>query len=91
MIEDFGVVIMGLAIVYAGYRLLGEYGKAFFENPRAVMTLEVFFDVAKLGGPGYLAMMCVFAGLMIAVSGAALFTVETLGLIFETLKEHGAF
>ena len=75
---------MGLAIGYAGLMLLGEYRKAFLQNPGAVMTLEVLAQVVKLGGPGYLAIMCLIACVIFVAMGLFAIIFETghrLGLV----------
>ena len=77
MIEHLGVIAFGIAVGYVGLLLLGEYRRAFFQNPRAVMTLEVLAQVAKLGGPGYLAIMCLIASVIFVAMG-------TFAIIFET-------
>jgi hypothetical protein len=79
-VEGIGVVAIGLAIGYAGLRLLGEYRSAFFKNPRAVMTLEVMLQIAKLGGPGYLAILCLIGSVMIVSGGVFIIIMETLHL-----------
>lgn len=58
LLESIGIVAMGFALGYTGMSLLGQYGKAFFAEPRSVMTLEVLLNIARLGGPGYLAIVC---------------------------------
>lgn len=77
MLEGVGITIIGLIIGYAGLRLLGEYRRALFGNPRAVMTLEVVLQIAKLGGPGYLAIICLIGGAMIVAAGIFMLLMET--------------
>jgi hypothetical protein len=76
ILEGVGVAAIGVALGYGGLSLLGEYRRAFFENPRAVMTLEVFFCAARLGGPGYLAMLCLIASPMFCSMGVFLVIME---------------
>jgi hypothetical protein len=84
VLEGLGVTAVGLVIGYAGLRLLGAYRRAFFENPRAVMTLEVMFQIAKLGGPGYLAIACLIGSILIVAGGIFI-------IIMETLHQLGRF
>jgi len=76
--EGIGVAIAGVVIGYAGLRLLEEYRGAFLKNPRGVMTLEVMLDAAKCGGPGYLAIVCVIAAVMLISGGAFIVAMEIL-------------
>jgi hypothetical protein len=78
MLEHLGVIGIGLAIGYTGFLLLGEYRKAFLDNPRAVMTLEVMFQIAKLGGPGYLAIMCLIAAVIFVAMGLLAIITESV-------------
>jgi hypothetical protein len=84
-IESIGLIAIGVVVGYAGLRLLGEYRKAFFVNPRGMMTLEVLFAIARFGGPGYLAMLCLI-GAMFLVSGGIWLLILA---IFETLHRIG--
>ena len=38
----FGLLALGLVIAWFGFLLLDEYRKAFFANPKVVMSFEVF-------------------------------------------------
>jgi hypothetical protein len=82
VVDALGAIAIGVVIGYAGWSLLGEYRKAFFVNARAVMTLEVLLQLAKLGGPGYLAMLCLIGSVGLVAAGASI-------LIFETLHRLG--
>jgi len=82
MIEYLGVIAFGIAIGYAGLLLLGEYRKAFFRDARSVMTLEVLFAVARLGGPGYLAIMCLIAAVLFVAIGV-------FGILFDASHRLG--
>ena len=84
VLEGLGVTVVGLVIGYAGLHLLREYRRAFFENPRAVMTLEVMFQIAKLGSPGYLAIICLIGSVMIVAGGIFM-------IIMESLHQLGRF
>ena len=53
--------------------LLAEYRRAFFTDPRSVMSVEVLLNILKLGGPGYLAMVAVVAGVPMLFAGVLFF------------------
>jgi hypothetical protein len=59
-----GVIFIGLAAA-----LLVEYRRAFFSDPRSVMSIEVLLNILKLGGPGYLAMVALVAGVPMLFAG----------------------
>jgi len=82
ILESIGIVAIGVALGYAGTRLLGQYRKAFFADPRSVMTLEVVLNVARLGGPGYLAIVCL-------IGAAGLVSAGIVFLIMETVHRLG--
>lgn len=47
---------------YAGLKLFGEYRKAFYNDPKAIMTIEVILNLIRSGSaPGYLAAISVVA------------------------------
>jgi hypothetical protein len=72
VIDDLGFIAWGIVIGCVGLLLLGEYRRIFFENPRVVMTLEVWFQVAtKSGGPGYLAIMLLICSAIFLLEGVA--------------------
>lgn len=49
-------LLLGSVLVYAALSLLGEYRKAFFDNPKAAMKTEILMlAITSTGGPGYLA------------------------------------
>jgi hypothetical protein len=64
--------LMGLGGLFVGLAgaLLVEYRRAFFADPRSVMSTEVLLNILKLGGPGYLAMVALVAGLPMLLGGA---------------------
>ena len=66
-----GSITLGGVIVCCGLLLLGEYRAAFFRNPRAMMTLEVFARVGGHSGPGYLAMLLLLVGGIMVLTGTA--------------------
>jgi len=76
IVEGIGVAIVGVVIGYAGLGLLKEYRGAFLENPPGVMTLEVMLHAAKIGGPGYLAIVCVIAAVLFISGGAFIVAME---------------
>jgi hypothetical protein len=67
--------LMGLGAIFVGLAaaLLVEYRRAFFADPRSVMSIEVLLNILKLGGPGYLAMLALVAGLPMLLGGALFF------------------
>ena len=72
--------MFGVVLGYAGMRLLAEYRIAFVANPRAVITLEVMLQVAKCGGPGYLAIVCLMGAAAFIFGGIGIFVAEALHL-----------
>jgi hypothetical protein len=72
LVEGIGIIIFGVVLAGAGFYLLGKYRKLFFQNPRAVISLEIWSQVAlETGGLGYWAMVFLFCGVWIAVTGVA--------------------
>lgn len=65
----FGLVAIGLTLLFGGAGLLGEYRKFFWRIPRLAMSTEVFAYLSELGGPGYLAALLIFAGAWISLIG----------------------
>jgi len=62
--------MFGALLACLGILLLGEYRKAFFENPRAVMSFEVFSQLSQFGsGPGYLGVLLLFCSLFFLFGG----------------------
>ena len=57
-------MLLGVAWV-----LLLEYRRAFFADPRSLMSTEVFFNILRLGGPGYLAVVALIAGFLLFLYG----------------------
>jgi hypothetical protein len=66
-----GIITFGVVFLCLGLLLLGEYRAAFFRNPRAVMTLEVFSRVGEIPGPGYLSMLLLIVGVVLILTGTA--------------------
>jgi hypothetical protein len=75
--EPAGLLLFGLLLMYLGLLLFGEYRKIFFQNPRAVMSLDVLFQVLRLGAPGYLAMALLVCSVFFLIAG--------FGLLIDTL------
>jgi hypothetical protein len=72
VIDCLGLFAWGIVLGCAGLLLLGEYRRVFFENPRAVITLEIWLQVAlKAGGPGYLAMILLVSAAFFLLGGMA--------------------
>ena len=71
LFATLGMTILGGVIAGLGWLLLGEYRKAFFRDPRAVMTLEVFTRASGVAGPGYMAMLLLAAGTIFILVGLA--------------------
>jgi hypothetical protein len=78
VLEALGVVAIGCLLGIAGLILLGQYRSVFFQNPRAVMSLEVLLQVLRRGGPGYLAALCLLCALWFIAAGIYLFVAEAL-------------
>ena len=65
------LLLFGALLAALGIMLLGEYRKAFFQNPRAVMSFEVFTQVTQFGGtPGYVGALLVFFSAFFLFAGA---------------------
>jgi hypothetical protein len=77
ILESVGIVAIGVALGYAGMRLLEQYRKAFFTDPRSVMTLEVVLNIVRLGGPGYVAIVCLIGAVGLVSAGVGFLIMET--------------
>ena len=71
VIDALGLIGWGIVIGCVGLLLLREYRRLFFEDPRAAMSLEVLLQVMRASGPGYLAMMLLFASVFFLLGGIA--------------------
>jgi hypothetical protein len=70
LLKSLGYITLGLVLAGIGLLLLGEYRKMFFQNPRAVMTFEVFSQLGGLGaGPGYFGVWLMYASLIFVFIG----------------------
>lgn len=76
-----GLLALGALFVGMAGAFLVEYRRAFFADPRSVMSIEVLLNILRLGGPGYLAMVALVAGLPMLLAGA-LFTLVFMGFWF---------
>jgi hypothetical protein len=64
------LLLFGALLATLGVLLLGEYRRAFFENPRAVMSFEVFTQITQFGGtPGYLGVLLLFFSVFFIFAG----------------------
>jgi hypothetical protein len=68
----FAMFGMGVLVMFMALTLFSEYRKAFMADPMSVMTLEVFIAALHRGGPGYLAVVSLLGGAMLAASGVLL-------------------
>jgi hypothetical protein len=66
---EIGLLLFGVLLAYLGLLLVNEYRKAFLENPPAVMSLEVLFQLLRIGGPGYLAMLLLVCSVFFMAAG----------------------
>lgn len=66
------LIAAGLAILFAGAALLGEYRQVFMLDPRALMSTEIFSMLAELIGAGYTAIMTLIAGVIFTLVGCVL-------------------
>lgn len=64
-----GLIALGALFLGLAWALIAEYRRAFFTDPQSVMSIEVLLNILKLGGPGYLAMLAVVAGLPMLLGG----------------------
>jgi hypothetical protein len=60
---------MGAACVWLALILFAEYRKAFMANPLSVMSFDVLIAVLRCGPPGYVAVIALFGGALLAGSG----------------------
>jgi hypothetical protein len=62
-----GALLVGLAPL-----LSSEYRRAFFANPRSLLSAKVLARVIGLGGLGYVAVASLVAGVLLLVAGVVL-------------------
>ena len=74
-----GSIAFGAVLGYAGLRLFAEYRKAFFANPRGIMTLDVLVHIVTCGSvPVYLSVVCLIAAIAFILGGIGILVAETL-------------
>jgi hypothetical protein len=79
VVPALGAIMFGGVLGYAGWCLFAEYRKAFFADPRAVMTLDVMVQIVKCGiGPVYLSALCLIAAVAFIFGGIAILLAEAL-------------
>jgi hypothetical protein len=71
----FGFLALGLLFVGLAGLLLAEYRRAFFADPRSIMSFEVLAQILRLGGPGYAAVVVFVAGVLLLMAGVALLVI----------------
>lgn len=77
--------IAGLVVGGAAVALFREYRRAFFQNPRIVVSLELLLMFLRQPGPGWLAAFCLLAGAWMIGIGVYL----AVGEIFELFAARG--
>ena len=82
-IEMLGLLMLGGTFLALAAVLLAQYRRAFFDDPRSVMSVEVLLNILKLGGPGYVAMIAVVAGLPMLLAGALFFLFFAAFWVFD--------
>jgi hypothetical protein len=83
--EMLGLMVLGATFLSLAALLLAEYRRAFFSDPKSVMSVEVLLNILKLGGPGYLAMVAVVAGVPMLLAGALFFLLFAGFWVFENV------
>jgi hypothetical protein len=69
------MVGMGAACVGLALILLAEYRKAFMANPMSVMSCDVLVAILRCGAPGYVAVIALLGGALLAGSGLIMLVV----------------
>ncbi len=69
-----GLIAVGAVLAYASLSLLGEYRRVFFDDPRAVMSVEVWLQVLfhPAATPGYLGVLVLFLAVWLLIAGVVL-------------------
>ena len=83
-IQMLGLMMLGGVFLALASFLLAEYRRAFFSDPKSVMSIEVLLNILKLGGPGYLAMIAVVVGVPMFLAGALFFLFFAGFWVFDT-------
>jgi hypothetical protein len=88
-----GLIALGTLFVGLALALLSEYRRAFFADPSSVMSIEVLLSILRLGGPGYLAMVAIvagvpmlFGGLLFLVVGVGFWAYESSAAVFRAIS-----
>jgi hypothetical protein len=77
--------LVGAALAYTAFSLLGEYRKLFMANPKSAMSVEaLMLAFTSLGGPGYLAAF-LLAGSVLCFLAAAFTLLFNLSSYFGVL------
>jgi len=69
LLVPLGILAIGTVLLGSALLLLGEYRKAFFADPQSLISTEVLFNILRLGGPGYLAVIAFIAGFLLFLYG----------------------
>lgn len=72
LVMPFGFLALGGLFVGLALLLLAEYRRAFIADPLSLMSTEVIANILRLGGPGYLAMLALIAGVPLLLIGIGL-------------------
>ena len=93
-VQMLGLMVLGGSFLVLASLLLAEYRRAFFNDPKSVMSIEVLLNILKLGGPGYLAMIAVVAGIPMFLAGTLFFllfagfwVVDTAGNVLRAISQ----
>jgi hypothetical protein len=69
------MVGLGAACVWLALILLAEYRKAFMEDPLSIMSFEVLVTIVRCGPPGYVAVIALLGGALLAGAGLIMLVV----------------
>lgn len=88
-----GLIGLGGLFLALAWVVLVEYRKAFFADPLSIMSIEVLANIVKLGGPGYLAMLLLVAGLpmllggvLFLLAGASIWAYENAAVVLRAIS-----
>jgi len=79
-----GLIGLGALFVGLAGALLVEYRRAFFADPRSVMSIEVLLNILRLGGPGYIAMLALVAGVPMLLFGTFFVVLVAGNWVYES-------
>jgi hypothetical protein len=74
-LAPFVMAGIGAACVWLALILLAEYRKAFMANPVSVISFDVLIAILRCGPPGYVAVIALFGGALLAGSGLIMLVV----------------